>query len=262
MTATRNVPADSWTSVARTVAESEAKILWRDRTAVMFIFVLPAVLAGILGPAVSGLSGSGAGGQSALGFAVMFSFMVVTYTGHAFFREHWYGTAARVALIAPNRIGYAVGKALPASALALAQLIVFGAIAATFLDLPVHGIGAVQMITTGVLLVASGAALGFVLFACTRTTATLSNLAYLVLVTFGALGGAIVVFDSLPRWSQVLGYATPHFWAMRAARESTFGDQQWSTVLQSDLALLAITGALFLFGARRFDYRNGKDVTR
>jgi ABC-2 type transport system permease protein len=260
MNRTTRQPADSVLGTAQAIGRSEARILWRDRTAIVFIFVLPAVLAGILGPAVSGLAGDGASGQAALGFAVMFSFMVVTYAGHAFFREHWYGTNARLALIRPSRLGYGLGKIAPSAALAFLQLVIFGIIAVVFLDLPLAG-GPVQLLGAGALLVGAGAALGFLFFALTRSTATLSNLAYLVLVTFGALGGAIVVFDRLPRWSQWLGYFTPQFWAMRAARETTFGHGSWTVVGQSYLALLGFCLVFGVIGAWRFDFNAEKDAT-
>lgn len=245
----------------RCYALDEWRVLARERTAFVFVFLLPAVLSAILGPGVTGATqAAGAMGRATLGFAVMFSYMVVTYTGHAFYRDYWYHTAARTALVRPGKLAFAVGKVLPACALSLGQLLLFTAAAAVFLDLPLNG-GMLQVLVVGASLVASGAALGFLLFALTRSTATLSNLSYLVLVTFGAVGGAIVVTDALPTWSRWLGYLTPHHWAMRAFDELTFGAGRWSVVLGSVAVILLFTSACAALGHAVFDFRNEKHDT-
>lgn len=245
---------------ATAFAATEWRVLWRERTALMFIFLLPAVLSLILGPAVSGTSGEGATGQAAIGFAVMFSYMVVTYVGHAFYRDYWYVTYRRHALIQPSFVAYVVGKSAPAWSLAFVQLIVFMTFAVAFLGLPLSG-DPLQLVVTGAALVTTGAGLGFLIFSITKFTATLSNLAYLILITFAGLGGAIVVSSELPAWSRSLGYATPHFWALRGIRESTLGNGDWSVVLVSAGVLAVMSLAFYGVGYIKFDYRGMKKDT-
>ncbi len=251
----------SFVQVARCYALTEWRVLWRERTAMVFIFILPAVLSAILGPGVSGLeSAPGAMGRATIGFAVMFSYMVVTYSGHAFYRDFWYHTNGRQALIRPSKLAFALGKVLPACAMSFAQLLLFTGFAAVFLGLPLHG-SVLQVALTGAVLVASGSALGFLLFAVTRSTATLSNLSYLVLVTFSAVGGAIVATDALPAWSRTLGYATPHYWALRALNEATSGAGRWGVVLQSTALILTFTAVCAAAASLAFDFRDQKHDT-
>ncbi len=242
-------------------ALTEWRVLWRERTAMVFIFILPAVLSAILGPGVSGLEAApGAMGRATIGFAVMFSYMVVTYSGHAFYRDFWYHTHGRQALIRPSKLAFALGKVLPACAMSFVQLLLFTGFAAAFLGLPLHG-SLLQVALTGAALVVSGSALGFLLFAVTRSTATLSNLSYLVLVTFSAVGGAIVVTDALPAWSRTLGYATPHYWALRALDEATFGQGRWSVVLQGTAFIVCFTAVCAAAASLAFDFRDQKHDT-
>lgn len=251
----------SFANTVRCYALTEWRVLARERTAMVFIFILPAVLSAILGPGVSGLDAvPGAMGRATLGFAVMFSYMVVTYSGHAFYRDFWYHTQGRQALIRPSRLAFALGKVLPACAMSLVQLLLFTGFAAAFLGLSLHG-SLAQVALVGAALVSSGAALGFLLFAVTRSTATLSNLSYLVLVTFSAVGGAIVGTDALPSWSRTLGYATPHYWALRALHEATLGEGHWSVVLQSTAVILTFTVGCAAVAGLAFDFRDQKHDT-
>jgi ABC-2 type transport system permease protein len=243
-----------WTIYA--YASNEVKTLLRGK-AWIIMFLVPAMLAGILGPAVSGLEGEAASGRAVIGFAVMFSYMVVFWVGHAFYREYWYGTYVRQAVLKPPLFGFLIGKMLPAMALTLLQLLVFFTISILILDLPLHG-GVFQLLLTCIALIASGAALSFLLYVTTRSWLIMSNFAYLILVSFGTLGGSLVVWSKLPRWSQVLGYFTPHYWALTAIDEATVGNGRWLPILKSLLVLSAITFTLLAIGIMRFDYKRQK----
>jgi ABC-2 type transport system permease protein len=118
---------------------SDARILLRMRTPLVFMFLMPSMLALMLGPAVSGDRGGGASGRSLLGLAVMFSFMTINYVGLALFREFSSHTWLRQATYRPHRLAFLLGKTLPVVVAGLAQLAVFGAIALTALGLPLHG---------------------------------------------------------------------------------------------------------------------------
>lgn len=239
------------------LALAEARILWRHRTPLVFVFAVPVVLSLILGPAVSGLKGQAAGGRAALGFAVLFSYMTVNYAGHAFYREHWYRTWARHAALKPHRIVYAVGKVTPITVAGFVQLVVLSAYAVGVLHLPLHG-SYLQLLPLFLALSASGSALGILLFAVTKTSSAFSSLTYLVLLAFGALGGAIVAPDQLPEASRLAGTVTPHFWAMRGVDEVTVGGGAWWVVWESTAVILAMTVVLAVVGTRRLNLREAK----
>lgn len=100
-------PAIYQTAIA--YASNEIKALSRGK-AWIIMFLVPALLAGVLGPAVSGLEGAEASGRAVVGFAVMFSYMVVFWVGHAFYREYWYGTWVRQAVLKPPLVGFLLGE--------------------------------------------------------------------------------------------------------------------------------------------------------
>ena|ERR1700730_9827604 len=244
-------------SSAGAYAMVETKILLRAKTPIIFMFVVPAFLSAILGPAVSGLSRRGADGRAAVGFAVLFSYMVVNYAGLALFREYWAGTWVRQAALEPPRAAYLVGKLLPVCVLGLVQLSVFGLFAFVFLDLPMSG-NPVQLLLVAIALVSSGAGIGSLLFSMTRNASSFQSLTYLILIAFGALGGAIVISSKLPTASRIIGYATPQYWALHALNESTFGKGSWGPTFEALGVIGAVSLITLTVAARRFDYKKQK----
>ncbi|MDG4807567.1 ABC transporter permease [Micromonospora sp. WMMD1120] len=230
-------------SVVAAFAVSDSRILWRMRTPLAFMFAVPAVLAVTLGPAVSGAGagGSAVPGRSMVGIAVMFSFMTVNYTGLALFREYTNHTWVRQAVNRPARTAFLLGKMLPVAAAGLIQLGIFAAVAFVAYGLPLHGSPA-QLLVVAVALVAAGCALGAVLFVVTRTAPVFQSIAYVLLLTTGSVGGAIVPSDQLPAVSRAMGFLTPQHWAMRALDETTSGAGSWGPTVQA----VAVIGALAL----------------
>ena len=51
-----------------------------------------------------------------------------------------------------------------------------------------------------------------------RTAQQASAFAYLGMVLFGAIGGALVPFGVLPGWARAVAPITPTYWAMRGMR--------------------------------------------
>lgn len=232
----------------------EAKSLWRMRTATVFFLAVPLLLSAILGSAVSGVDGRGAEGRSILGWAVMFSFMTVNYSGQALYREFWDGTWRRVALVAPAKIPYLLAKALPVAVVAMLQLGSFTAIAVVTTDVGGwRSIGQLGLVFAGT--IAAGIAGGLLLFVVTRTMNVFSSLVYLILICFAALGGAIVASSRLPGPARTIGAITPHHWAMRGVDEVAREDGSWATVLGSTGVLLALALVVALVAGRSFDYR-------
>jgi ABC-2 type transport system permease protein len=246
-------------SIAGTFAVSDTKILWRMRTPIAFMFAVPAVLAVTLGPAVSGAGGTAVPGRSMLGVAVMFSFMTVNYMGLALFREYSNHTWIRQAVNRPPRMAFLLGKTVPVAGAGLLQLGVFGAIAFAAYGLPLHG-SVLQLIVVSVVLVAAGCALGVLLFAVTKTAPVFQSIAYILLLTSGSVGGAIVPSAELPALSRSIGVFTPQHWAMRAFDESTSGAGAWGPTLQALLVIGGITVLISLAGMRSVNYRREKSA--
>lgn len=247
----------SFASTVLSYAAVQTKVLLRLKTPVIFIFAVPILLSAILGPSVSGLDPDQASFRGVLGFAVMFSFMVVNYAGLAFFDEYVDNTCVRQSLYEPAKLAFIMGKLVPPCALALTQLIGFWAFGVFFLDVPVDG-ASFLLLPVALLLVATGAGIGTLLFGVTRTPQTFQSLTYLVLICGAALGGAIVAPSRLPAVSRSLGLAMPHYWALRAVDEVTLRGGDLSAILGSTLVLALMATLTLLGGAKMIDYRAEK----
>jgi ABC-2 type transport system permease protein len=245
-----------WSTVAAYSA-SDSIILWRLRTPVAFMIAIPALLSFTLGPAVAGDTGADAQGRSMIGIAVMFSFITVNYAGLALFREFNNDTWIRQAVTRPAKPAYLLGKLLPTATAGLIQLSIFGVIAFLGYGTPLHG-SVLQLYVVAVGLVCVGCTLGGVLHSVTNTTSVFQSLAYVLLIATGCVGGAIVPFDRLPRFSRALGVVTPQHWALRALDASTTGPGSWGPTLQAlaimagmSLLLAAITLRMLNFGTEK-----------
>jgi ABC-2 type transport system permease protein len=257
-------------SVIGTFSLTEWRALYRGRFPFVWFVVLPAVASAILGPALASVGGTdgtdstgaigaiGRTGRVTIGFGIMFSYMTVNYVGRALYREFDAHTWRRTATAAPPRAGYLLGKCLAVLLIGLMQLVVFVLFAVTVLRLPLHAgviTGLAQLALILVPFTLTGVATGVLMFTLIRRAEVFFSITYLILLMLGALGGALVPSAQLPRWAQVLGWLTPHFWAMRAIDQSTLGTGHWSVVLASSGLLVLFTALLTAAAFARFDYR-------
>jgi ABC-2 type transport system permease protein len=239
-------------------AASDAKILWRMKTPVIFMFAVPALLTVLLGPAVSGAA-SDFPGRSVIGFAVLFSFMTINYVGLALFREFVGNTWLRQATHRPPRAAFVLGKICPVAGAGLLQLVVFGSVAFAVYRLPLHG-DVLQLVVVAAALVLCGSFAGVVLHNVANATSTFQSVTYLLLLGMGGVGGTIVSPDHLPALSRLLSPFTPHYWAMAAFTETTVGSGSWGPTLRA-LAVIGGTAAvLAAIAFTTFDYRAEKSV--
>lgn len=248
-------------AVCGAYAAVEAKILLRYKTPIVFIFLVPIALSLILGSAVTGLTTPGAGARSALGFAVMFSFMVVNYAGLSFLEEYDNNTWSRQALLRPPRLAFVAGKLVPPVVLCLVQLVGFWVWAAVALDLPVRP-ASLLLLPCAVALLATGAGLGALLYNLTSTQQAFQSLSFLVLVCGGGLGGAIVASSELPTGSRLLGYATPHYWTLETLTEVSFGTGSLASAWASIAVLLGLAAAAVGVATAGIDYCAAKMANR
>ena len=245
--------------VVASFALTEYRALLRSPLSMVFFFGLPAAISAILGSAVTGLNTGAADGRSTLGFAVMFAYISVNYVGRALYREYYSHTWQRTAIAAPPRAAYLAGKCFAVFTISIGQLSVFTLAAVSILDFPVRGAAEMgQFLLLIVLHAASGVAVGAALFTLTKTVETYLSITYLVLITFAALGGAIVASRALPTWSRFVGVVTPHHWAMRGFDNITSASASWSTTLESAAVLVAMCAVLAVLAVRRFHYQDIK----
>jgi|HubBroStandDraft_1064217.scaffolds.fasta_scaffold04903_6 ABC-2 type transport system permease protein len=245
-------------AVVGTFSLTEWRALYRGRFPFVWFVVLPAVASAILGPALAGIGGVGQTGRVAIGFGIMFCYMTVNYVGRALYREFDAQTWRRTATAAPAKGGYITGKCLAVLIIGIAQLAIFLTFALTALGLPLHAgvlAGIAQLVLILVPFAMTGVATGVLMFTLIRRAEVFFSITYLILLMLGALGGALVPSQQLPRWAQILGYITPHFWAMRAIDQTTLGAGNWSVVLESSGLLFLFTIVIIGIAVARFDYR-------
>lgn len=239
------------------LASVEAKILWRAKTPLIFFLALPVILSLVLGPAIDQIQATGMSGRPLIGFAVLFSYMTANYAGHAFYGEYWNGTWVRQAMLQPSRAVYVVGKLGPITVVGFVQLLVFVTMAAAIHRLALTG-ASIILLPLLLMLSASGAALGMVLFVFTNSMRVFSSLVYLVLITFGSLGGAIAPVSGMSGPWGTAGMLTPHYWAMRGIEEMMYGPENWMVVAQSTGVILVQTTVLMLVGVSLLNLRQQK----
>lgn len=247
--------SEGW-AVVRAFAATDARILWRMRTPVIFLFAVPALLSLLLGSAVSG-DPAAFPGRSVIGFAVLFSFMTINYMGLALFREFFGHTWLRQAVYKPPRSAFLAGKLGPVVGMGIIQLVVFAVLTFLIYPLPLHG-DVFQLLVVTVPLACCGPMIGILLYNLTSSVSTFQSVTYLVMIGMGGLGGTIVIPERLPALARVLGPFTPQHWAIEAFANSTVGSGSWALTWQYAGIIAAITA---IFGAAAFltfDFRSEK----
>jgi ABC-2 type transport system permease protein len=242
--------------VVRAFAATDARILWRMRTPVIFLFAVPALLSLLLGSAVSG-DPTAFPGRSVIGFAVLFSFMTINYMGLALFREFAGHTWLRQAVYKPPRSAFLAGKLGPVVAMGLLQLVVFAVLTFLVYPLPLHG-DVLQLVVVAVPLACCGPVIGVLLYNLTSSVSTFQSVTYLVMLGMGGLGGTIVTPERLPAPARVLGPFTPHHWAIEAFTNSTVGSGSWALTWQYAGIVAAITALVGVAAHVTFDFRSEK----
>ena len=245
--------------VAASFALTEYRALLRSPLSMVFFFGLPAAISAILGSAVTGLNTGASDGRATLGFAVMFAYISVNYVGRALYREYYARTWQRTAIAAPPRGAYLAGKCFAVFTISVGQLCAFSVVAIFLLDLPLHGAGGIaQFLLLIVLHAASGVAVGAALFTLTTSVETYLSVTYLILITFAALGGAIVASSALPAWSRTVGVITPHHWAMRGFDNLTSEASSLAVTVESAIVLAAMCAILAAVSLARFHFQDVK----
>jgi ABC-2 type transport system permease protein len=216
----------------------------------MILLVFPLVMMAFLKPTfrlalqAAGHPHANGAEQVVPGQAVANGFYIVGMTSFAFFADYGWATWDRLRASAATTVDIIVGKAGPRLFLSVAQFVAVFAIAAPLLDLRIRG-PVLALIPLVVAFATCLVLLGVMITALCRTVQQASALAFGGLVLFGAIGGALVPYEVLPRWARTIAPATPTYWAMRGFRSVILDGRGFSGVLLPVTVLLAM-GALFL----------------
>lgn len=233
------------------IARMELGQALRTPPVVIFMFVVPALLIAFAGPGVEGGTA-----QAYAGMTTIFLFFAVGQAGFSIYREHGWGTWARIQTTPTGLAPLVAAKLVPYGLLGLLQfasLLVLGRVA-----LGIDRIGSLPLLAV----VAAAASLAMVgltlmLLAVTSDIQVFTSLSSMLAILLGGLAGGFSPADSLPGWVQALARVTPQYWAIQGIAES-MGEARPGRVLACSACLAGFGLVFALVGAWRFDLRSTK----
>jgi ABC-2 type transport system permease protein len=245
------------------IVRNELRVLRRDPTPLIILIVMPLIVVPIFrstfrAALVQAGRSDATGAEFAVpGQAVQFLFFLAPTVGFAFFREHGWGTWERLRTSAATGAEIIAGKALPMGAIGAAQLLVLFGIGVVALDLHIRG-SVAGVVAVSVALLACVVALGIAITAVSRTLQQVSALGYLGATVFGAIGGALVPFSTLPGWVQTVAPATPQYWAMRGYNAVIIDGHSFGAAIRPTAMLLGYATVFVAVALLRFRFDDTK----
>jgi ABC-2 type transport system permease protein len=100
--------------------------------------------------------------------------------------------------------------------------------------------------------------LGVAMTAIARTLQQVSAMGYLGATLFGAIGGALVPFSTLPGWVRAIAPATPQYWAMRGYNAMILDGRGFGAAIRPALMLLAYAAVFVAIALARFRVDDAK----
>lgn len=247
----------------RALFVTEVRSMVRDPSAFGILLGMPLIMIALVhgifsaGLAPDGETGASQEDLAVPGFATMFLFFLVTWIIYSFFREHGWGTWARLRASGIRAWEVVLGKLFPyilVGALQYAFLFVLGGL---FVGLDVTG-SLVALVLVSLAMIAFVVAFGFVLVAISNSHLQANMLGNLSAILLAALGGALAPLEALPDWAQRISPAVPHYWAMKGFRSVVLESGGVGDVAEPVAVLLAMTAALLLLSFWRFRYEQVK----
>jgi ABC-2 type transport system permease protein len=240
------------------VARNDLRIVARDAFPVVLLVLMPLVgmvfMKAAFRPTLvaEGVAQANGAEQAVPGMLVTCAFLLVSYVGYGFYREHAWHTWDRLRASPATTAEIMLGKALGSLALALLQLVLVFGLGSLLMGLHVRGSWAgVAVVGTafGAFVVSAGLAVA----AVCRTVMQANTIAYLGTLALAGLGGALVPQSLLPSWANAVAPAVPSWWAMRGYRAAIL-DRGAPAVLSAGVLLAgALVLALFAVWRMRFD---------
>ena len=244
----------------RVILAHETRLAARDPLPVMILIVFPVITMAFLKPAFraalvqAGHPHANGSEQVVPGQAVVAAFFIVALTTYAFFAEFGWMTWDRLRASPATSIEIVLGKSIPRVVMVMVQFAIVLGVGVLVFDLHFNGsvLALVPLVLTfSVTLVL----LGVAVTAICRTAQQASSFAYVGMVLFGAIGGALVPFSTLPSWARTLAPITPTYWAMRGFRSVTLGGAGFGAMVApiGTLAGMALVFAVVALRRLRFD---------
>jgi ABC-2 type transport system permease protein len=231
------------------IVTHELRLSVRDPLPAMVLVVFPIITMAFLKPAVraaleqGGHPGANGAEQVVPGQAVVGAFFIVSMTTFAFFSEFGWMTWDRLRASPATSLEIVLGKALPRVAMVGVQLVVLLGAGVVLFDLNIRG-NALALLPLILMFSITLVLLGVAVTAICRTAQQANSFAYVGMVLFGAIGGALVPFSTLPDWAQTIAPVTPTYWAMRGF-ESVILDGEGIGAMSKPTGALAVMALVF-----------------
>jgi ABC-2 type transport system permease protein len=243
-----------------TILAHELRLAARDPVTVLVLVVFPIITMAFVKPAFraalqqTGYPHATGAEQVVPGQAVMSAFFIVSVTTFAFFSEHAYRTWDRLRASPASSIEIVLGKALPRVGMVVAQLLVVLAAGIVLFGLDISGNG-VALVPLIAAFAVTLVLLGVAITALARSAQQASAIAFVGMVLFGAIGGALVPLSVLPHWSKPFAPFTPTYWAMRGFNAVILDGRGWGAMAAplAALGVMSLTFAAVALRKLRFD---------
>ena len=241
----------------------ELRLSLRDPLSLTILVMFPIITMAFLKPAFraaleqSGYPHANGAEQVVPGQAVVGAFFIVSVTTFAFFAEFGWLTWDRLRASPATSLEIVLGKAIPRVAMVVTQLFVVLATGVLVFDLNIRG-SALALVPLILVFSLTLVLLGVAVTAVCRSAQQANAFAYVGMVVFGAIGGALVPFSTLPGWARTIAPVTPTYWAMRGFR-SVILDGAGMGAMVKPIAALGAMGVLFaLVALRRLRFDEAK----
>jgi len=241
----------------------EVRLLTRDPLPIMILVVFPLLLMSFLKPTFAlaltahGYPGANGAEQVVPGEAVVNGFYIVGMTSFAFFAEYGWNTWDRLRASKATSPEVILGKALPLLVVSIAQFLIILTLGVPLFQLHSRG----PFLALAPLVVAFATCLvmlGVMITALCRTIQQVSAVAMGGLVLFGALGGALVPIEVIPRWARAIAPVTPTYWIMRGFRSVILDGHGLTAVALPCCVLLGMSLVFAAVALRRFRFSDAK----
>jgi ABC-2 type transport system permease protein len=183
------------------------------------------------------------------GYSIFFAFFLMGLMAETVFQERISGVLRRIFSLPIGRVPFLIGKALPYSLIAMAQIVIVFA-ASTLLFGYDLGEAPLALI---LLIVATGLAvggLGSLVAVIVRSEGQVNSVPTLLTLVMAAVSGALFPSIQVPGLAQL----TPHYWAVQGFLNVTALHDDLAGILPNLAALLGI--ALVTFGLAVWRFRH------
>ena len=255
-----------WFRHSLTLMRHEFRVTARDAAPFAVVIMIPVAMAfsrSTLGSALREVGYPHANGseQAVPGLSILMCFMMITFVGESFFREHRWGTWERLRASSLRPWEIVLAKMLPVYLFFVVSLVFLFAIGFRFLGLPWPR-DPVAMVPLVVATPICLVTLGVALISFSRSNMQLNAMSDIAGLVLAGLGGALVPIETLPSWMQHIAVITPPYWAMEGFRSLFLDHAGAGAVVVPTLVLMGFALGFGAFALWRFRFDDSRSSFR